>query len=137
MTFGYALRGAPVLLPGFSGRYGVRIGEANDLVSPRPDHPNSKQTIFLAMAFCAHVVGAVLSPPPTNRGVPRGTPPPPRPGSTSALPGSAAAKMVDRKCHQRHDRAMGNAISPRGDRLKYRVLLLRGTRLACAQHDLT
>ncbi|KRB93215.1 hypothetical protein [Sphingomonas sp. Root720] len=63
MTFGYALLGALVLLlPGFAGYYGVRIGEANDLVSPRPDHPNSNQTIFLvvALALSAHVAGAIL-----------------------------------------------------------------------------
>lgn len=61
MTFGYALPGAPVLLlPGFANRYGVRIDEANDFVSRRPDHPNSNQTIFLAMALCAHVLGAGL-----------------------------------------------------------------------------
>ena len=48
MTFGYALLGALVLLlPGFAGYFGLRIGEASDFVSPRPDRPNSNLTIFL------------------------------------------------------------------------------------------
>lgn len=61
MTFGYALLGALVLLlPGFAGYFGLRIGEASDFVSPRPDRPNSNLTIFLvvALALGAHVLGA-------------------------------------------------------------------------------
>ena len=61
MTFGYALLGALVLLlPGFAGYFGLRIGEARDFVSPRPDRPNSNLTIFLvvALALGAHVFGA-------------------------------------------------------------------------------
>lgn len=61
MTFGYALLGALVLLlPGFAGYFGLRIGEASDLVSPRPDRPNSNLTIFLIvlLALAAHTAGA-------------------------------------------------------------------------------
>lgn len=63
MTFGYALLGALVLLlPGFAGYFGLRIGEASDFVSPRPDRPNSNLTIFLVvmLALAAHVAGAGL-----------------------------------------------------------------------------
>lgn len=63
MTFGYALLGALLLLlPGFAGYYGTRLGEASDLVSPRPDRPNSNQTIFLVVfiALLAHTVGALV-----------------------------------------------------------------------------
>lgn len=61
MTFGYALLGALVLLlPGFAGYFGLRIGEASDFVSPRPDRPNSNLTIFLIvlLALAAHTAGA-------------------------------------------------------------------------------
>jgi len=63
MTFGYALLGALVLLlPGFAGFLGMRIGEAGNLVSPRPDRPNSTVTIFAVvfLALCAHGIGAGL-----------------------------------------------------------------------------
>lgn len=63
MTFGYTLLGALLLLlPGFAGYYGYRVGEASDFVSPRPDRPNSTQTIFLIvlLALVGHVVGAGL-----------------------------------------------------------------------------
>lgn len=63
MTFGYALLGALVLLlPGFAGYYGTRAGEAGNLVSPRPDRPNSNQTIFAVVLFAliSHTAGAGL-----------------------------------------------------------------------------
>lgn len=63
MTFSYTLLGALLLLlPGFAGYFGFRIGEARDLVSPRPDRPNSTLTVFLvvALALAAHCVGAAL-----------------------------------------------------------------------------
>lgn len=63
MTFGYALLGALVLLlPGFAGYYGMRIGEASNLVSPRPDRPQSNLTIFVVVfvALTAHAAGAAL-----------------------------------------------------------------------------
>lgn len=63
MTFGYTLLGALLLLlPGFAGYYGYRVGEASDFVSPRPDRPNSTQTIFLIvlLALVGHVGGAGL-----------------------------------------------------------------------------
>lgn len=63
MTFGYALLGALVLLlPGFAGYYGMRIGEASNLVSPRPDRPQSNLTIFVVVfvALVAHAAGATL-----------------------------------------------------------------------------
>jgi hypothetical protein len=62
VTFGYALLGALILLlPGLAGYYGTRLGEAGDLVSPRPDRPNSNQTIFLVVfiALIAHTLGAL------------------------------------------------------------------------------
>jgi len=62
MVFGYALLGALVLLlPGFAGYYGMRVGEAG-FVSPRPDRPNSNQTIFAVVlyALLAHTAGAAV-----------------------------------------------------------------------------
>lgn len=61
MTFGYTLLGAlMLLLPGFAGYYGTRLGEAGNLVSPRPDRPNSTFTIFIVvfLALLAHTIGA-------------------------------------------------------------------------------
>jgi hypothetical protein len=63
MTFSFALLGALVLLlPGFAGYYGLRVGEATNLVSPYPDRPNSNQTIFIVvlLALFAHMAGSIL-----------------------------------------------------------------------------
>jgi hypothetical protein len=63
MTFGYALLGALVLLlPGFAGYYGMRLGETGGLLTLAPDRPNSNFTIFMVVLFAlvAHVIGSAL-----------------------------------------------------------------------------
>jgi hypothetical protein len=61
VSFGFTLLGAlVVLLPGFFGYYGFRLGEATDLVSPRPDRPNSTFTLTLIVFFAltGHIIGS-------------------------------------------------------------------------------
>lgn len=51
-----------LLLPGFAAVLGLRLGEQHELLSPRPDKPNSTMTIFGIAFFslAAHTAGASL-----------------------------------------------------------------------------
>ncbi len=63
MIFGYTILGALVLLlPGFAGYYGMRLGETGGLLTLAPDRPNSNFTIFMVVLFAlaAHVTGSAL-----------------------------------------------------------------------------